>query len=113
MAAADDERGFRGNHAMGPRHPGQQPAIKIGPREQPLAGHLGARHLIAGNELVQLALFEPQIVSCLIGRKQLQTCAILHLYAPNLGVDFIEDSTTNRPGQLAGIAIWTPSAQSN
>jgi hypothetical protein len=71
VAAADDGRrrrgpGFRSGKA------GSHPAVEGGLGEQPAAGRLAAWHRAGGDQLVQLALGEPQMGGGLLGGEQLR-----------------------------------------
>ena len=66
--------GSAGTTPNGTRHAGEQPAVEVSTREQPLARDLGARDRLLRHQLVELALFDPQVVGRLGRREQLQAC---------------------------------------
>jgi hypothetical protein len=66
-----------------------------GSREQPLPCHFGARDLPLGDEFVEFALSDAEIVRCLLGYQQLEPCNIMHILANFLVFDISEPNTRN------------------
>ena len=81
VAAAHDRRRLGRQGAVRAHHAAEQPAVEIGAREQPLARHLGAGDLPVRDQLIELALLQPQVVRGLRRRQQAQTCVWLHFPA--------------------------------
>jgi hypothetical protein len=52
LAAADDRRRLRDQHAGRTRQSRQHPEVELVPREEPLSGHLGAGDRAGGDEFV-------------------------------------------------------------
>lgn len=76
LAAADDGRRLRRDHPGRSPHPRQHPAIDFVAREQPFACHLAARNLALGDQFVELALTEAEIVGCFIRCQEIHTALI-------------------------------------
>ena len=72
VAAADDQRRRRMGKRCRPRVPGGKPAIERRLRKQPFAGHLRAGHGGVRNELIELALGQPEIGGGFLGGQQVR-----------------------------------------
>src|SRR5262249_33739599 len=67
------------------RQVGRQPMIEFGLGKEPLPGHLGARDLALGNQLVDLALLEPKVFGGFRCREKAHVActAMIHLRGSN------------------------------
>src|SRR6185312_11319029 len=70
LAAADDRRRVCGDHAFWTRQSRQHPEVQLVARKQPLAGHLAAGDRARGDQLIELALAEPQVICGLAGGQE-------------------------------------------
>ena len=82
VAAADDRRRRRMGKRGRPGIPGGEPAIERRLRKQPFAGHLRAGHGGVGDQLIELALRQPEIGGGFFGGQQFrhaESCNIMNM----------------------------------